>query len=701
MEGDLGEEITVRAPTRLQSWPSSGRGGMVTVVDSKELEASGGRTLQEALRQLPGVNLADEQGNSSQQDLSIRGFTASSVTGLPQGLSVFVDGVRVNEPTVEEVNFDLIPLADVERVEIIHGPSAIFGRNTIGGAVNIITRRGDSTPHIDASVQTGSWGSQEVRARASGPVGALDGYLSLREFSEDGWRVAGGAKGAGLFGKLGLRRQDSDVTLSYQVQADNLQEPGALPQSMLVVDPRQNYTPGDYFQPRLQLVTLNLHQRLAPELTIAANGFFRSLDSKQYNANYVSPDTVLNQSVRSFGGTVQLEHQMSIGVVRNQLTAGADVGHNSVHILVDEAPNAQFGTSPETGAPLPSLLSDLTDSQFAIGLFIQDHARIRAGPLAGLGATAALRFDRITHDIVDASPVNPGNATGKMAFDGVVPAAAVTWEFAQKWVASVSYTGGFRAPAFLELTCANPSAPCVGLQAGLAPDPSLAPLHPVRSQSYEVGVSGSPAEGATARLNLFWVEVHDDIYSVATPGSATTVFFQNVGNTRRQGLELRLGYERGILGVDLGYSYLLATFESDLTLATGRTQSGVETVKPGDQLPLNPNHHLDLDGRVSVLPWLVLSAGVLYTGSQYYQGDEANAEAKLPPYLTLQAGAVARWKMWGRWTASLRFVNLLNASYQTFGTFAPDGRFPGNPIVPFLTPGPPLRFTVGLRWELE
>src|SRR5438093_10045100 len=83
---------------------------------------------------LPGVSLQSEQGNRLQPDLSLRGFTISPVTGLPPGLSVFLDGVRLNEPTVEEVNFDLIPLEDVDRVDVIRGPSVLFGRNTLGGA---------------------------------------------------------------------------------------------------------------------------------------------------------------------------------------------------------------------------------------------------------------------------------------------------------------------------------------------------------------------------------------------------------------------------------------------------------------------------------------------------------------------------------------------------------------------------------------
>src|SRR5256886_17154565 len=79
---------------------------------------------------------------SGQLDVSLRGFQVSPVIGLPQGVTVYVDGVRANEPDAHEVNFDLLPLEDVERVEVVYGPSVLLGRNALGAAVNLVTRRG-------------------------------------------------------------------------------------------------------------------------------------------------------------------------------------------------------------------------------------------------------------------------------------------------------------------------------------------------------------------------------------------------------------------------------------------------------------------------------------------------------------------------------------------------------------------------------
>ncbi|HEY6098244.1 MAG TPA: TonB-dependent receptor [Anaeromyxobacter sp.] len=685
------EEISVFAPARLpRRWR---RGGLyVKSVDLDELQASGARTVQEALQSFPGIHLSDEQGNPLQQDLSMRGLSASPVTGLSQGVSVFVDGVRVNEPAVEEVNFDLLPLADVERVEIIRGPHAIFGRNALGGAIHLFTRRGSSTPTAEVQLEGASWLHQEVQARAAGPLGPLDAHLSFTESSERGWRDDETSRGLRAFGKVGLLRGDTDLALSYQYQVDRLEQPGSLPLSMLREDRSQNYTAGDFFRPILHLVTLNARQELGAGLSLAANAHLRSLDAEQFNASWSAANTRMLNRSRTVGGAVQLEHQARLGAVRSQAITGIEGTRSSVGIRVHEEANERFAASD------PALIGDLADTQLGFGAFAQEQVQVAHGPLSGLRAIAALRFDWISHDITDASPPSSsGNATGAAAYARWVPALEARWTSAQRWSASASWSEGFRAPAFLELTCANPLAPCVGLQAGVAPDATLTRLRPVRSRSFEVGVTAFPLDGFTAALTAFRIDLHDDIYSV-TAADTTRIYFQNVGDTRRQGLELAARVERGPVRVDLGYAWIRATFESDLGLATPRLQGGSEQVRPGDRLPQIPEHKLDLEARVRALAWLGVSAGFQLVGAQFLRGDEANVAPRLAAYRTLRAGVEARW---GRWTAALRAANILSARYETFGTFATNGRNPAGGIEPFLTPGQPMRVVLSVRWELD
>src|SRR2546425_11508995 len=159
---EASEEIVVIGRLPQSPRPPSSVPAAVQVLDAEELRRSGVPGLPDALAgQVPGLSLSDEQGNSYQPDLSLRGFQATSVTGVPQGVSVFLDGVRVNEPTAEEINFDLLPTEDVERIEVVPGPSVLFGRNTLAGALILVTRRGQEGIAGFADVAAGSAGFEK------------------------------------------------------------------------------------------------------------------------------------------------------------------------------------------------------------------------------------------------------------------------------------------------------------------------------------------------------------------------------------------------------------------------------------------------------------------------------------------------------------------------------------------------------------
>src|SRR5438309_5680162 len=124
----------VRLPTVREL--ARGLAGRTATLHAADLDARGVRSLADALEQLPGVTTSDELGAPGQLDVTLRGFQVSPTIGLPQGVTVYLDGVRANEPDAHEVNFDLLPLEDVERVEVVYGPSVLLGRNALGAAVN-------------------------------------------------------------------------------------------------------------------------------------------------------------------------------------------------------------------------------------------------------------------------------------------------------------------------------------------------------------------------------------------------------------------------------------------------------------------------------------------------------------------------------------------------------------------------------------
>src|SRR6266705_5508886 len=176
----------VRLPTVREL--ARGLAGRTATLQAADLDARGVRSLADALEQLPGVTTSDELGATGQLDVSLRGFQVSPVIGLPQGVTVYVDGVRANEPIAHEVNFDLLPLEDVDRVEVVYGPSVLLGRNSLGAAVNLVTRRGTAPGQGELEVSGGSFGRAEVRVRAGAKTGVWDYYGGGRFEREDGWR---------------------------------------------------------------------------------------------------------------------------------------------------------------------------------------------------------------------------------------------------------------------------------------------------------------------------------------------------------------------------------------------------------------------------------------------------------------------------------------------------------------------------------
>lgn len=684
------------APARLPGapLPLSHVPGSVQIIPGEAMRDAGTATLQDYLIRLPGVTLNDEQGNRVQPDLSFRGFQTTPVTGVPQGISVFVDGVRVNEPAVEEVNFDLIPLEDVERVELIRGPSAIFGRNSLGGALNIITRRGGEAREIVPEIEGGSFGRQKYRVRLSGPAAPFDYYLSGTFFEEDGWRDVSAVRIGKLFAKVGFLRGDTDATLSFQRAENRIEQPGSLPLSDLRRDRTLNFTRGDFFKPLLNLGTLTVRQQLTEQASLSVNAFGRTLEAEQFNVNLIGPNTRSFNHTISAGNTVQLDYDATLLGRSHRLTLGFEYAHHDVAVTV---------FAEERDEPGRELDSKVRDNEHTFAMYLQDTVELakdlfRTGDV--LIVTAGARWDWLRHDIGDASPpADRPNAAGTRSFSRVDPRFGVNYNLTPAAGFYFSFAQGFRAPAFLELTCSSPSAVCPGLQAGVAPDP---PLKAVKANHYEVGARLKPRPWLGVELALFRTDVTDDISAVA-PTGATGLFFQNVGDTRRQGLELSIqaNVDRR-WGVHASYTYTEATFRDTLDLATPRFTSDcsrppcMDHVRKGNDLPLVARHRLNASVEHHVAPWLTLWLSGAFVGAERLRGDEANVERPLSPYAVLSGGARLRWQAL---TAFVAIQNVLNEEYETFGTFARNAKLPGAPVERFLTPAAPIHVTGGLSYR--
>jgi outer membrane cobalamin receptor len=229
----------------------------VIVITADDIKTLGAKTIQEALQYQTGMVLYDQVGNDFQSTIDMRGFNGQPVTTTV----VVVDGVRINEPDFNTINFDLIPIEDIERIPKAPAPLDLFSRwygGALGGVINITTKRGRTEePHFGVSLGGGSFGRQKYGFTTDGllPFGNLDYYFNVSRELTDGFRDATGGRITRLAGKLGYRLGDStDATLSYTHVLDHLKQAGSLPDSLLHLDRDGNLTPGDFTSSNLNLV---------------------------------------------------------------------------------------------------------------------------------------------------------------------------------------------------------------------------------------------------------------------------------------------------------------------------------------------------------------------------------------------------------------------------------------------------------------
>ncbi|HEY8311321.1 MAG TPA: TonB-dependent receptor, partial [Gemmatimonadaceae bacterium] len=582
--------------------------------------APGPASAAEILGQLPGVSMVDDQGSRMQPTLNLRGFTLSPVVGIPQGVSVFLDGVRINEPDAQELNFDLVPMEAVSHAELVRGPAALFGKNSLAGALLLTTKRGDAAPALNAEVETGAFGYHGVTVTGGGigsvaGVHDVDAYIMARASDERGWRDDTGARTGMLFANIGRKRDSSDVSFTAMYAHDRALLAGSLPESWLRTDPQANFTSGDFFEPHLLHLALS-GERTLPFGTMRGNLFFRRNNVEQFNVNLDAPSTRSLTDNRSTGGTAEwsaLSHVNGHGL---SLTIGTEYSRNDVgyHTFAETTPSSD--TLPAGCDQKSGLCEHAEVPEDDAAFYAQGVLEV----LSNLSLTAAARADYVRIPFRDLR--NPAN-NGTNVFRQVSPRVGLAYRPNALTNVYASVSTGFRAPAALELACADENAPC-SLPSALGDDP---PLDPVTVITYEGGFDRRLGTGRIG-VSAYRTDVRNDIVFVAS--TLTAGFFQNIARTRRQGVEITGDAEFPAgFRVNASYAYLDATYLSTVALASAVDGN---VARPGDQFPLSPAHQgtLGLEN-THAFRASVLSAGLSFkaVSSQFLRGDDANREQPL------------------------------------------------------------------------
>lgn len=261
--------------------------GNVQTLTQDDIEGSVNRSLPELLKtQLASVNLNDVQNNPFQPDLQYRGFTASPLLGLPQGISVYLNGGRVNEAFGDTVHWDLMPLDAIDTVSLYSGSNPLFGQNTLGGALALTTKTGFSFNANEIDLQAGQFGQKAASVESGGNNDHWAYYVNLNHYEEDGWRDYSPSEVQQLFTSLAYKSDKMHLDMNLFMADNELLGNGASPIELLDIEGREAvYTHPDQTNNELTHVNITGDFVLTNTLSLTANMFYRDTQTQSINGD--------------------------------------------------------------------------------------------------------------------------------------------------------------------------------------------------------------------------------------------------------------------------------------------------------------------------------------------------------------------------------------------------------------------------------
>ncbi len=687
---------------------------------SKDLEKSQTLGLTDFMnRNLGSVTINDAQNNPLQADIQYRGYTLSPLLGLPQGLAVYQNGVRINEPFGDSMNWDVLPESSIASINLIGGANPVFGLNTLGGSLSITTKNGFT--HKGHSLETygGSFG-RTVSTFESGNNNGTWGYFITGEyFNEDGWRDASPSDALNLFGAVSYRNDNTTLDLTLNQANTDLIGNGSVPAELLELDRSAVFTSPDKTDNEMTMLDLEATHWLTNSIQISGNTFYRrnktgsfNGDGSEYttgggnlqqdgadiedqsgnsvtalNANGTERNAINNISNREqegFGANIQTTFIADLFGRQNQFIFGGGYQQG----LIDFTSAVEIASLTCTFSGVDCTTAGADRSTVGSGIFIPEegnnikaHNRIWSlyatdtlSITDKLALTASVRFNHSHIVLGDRSseyalsaPANPAALNGEHEFHRLNPAFGITYNFNRNNGVYGSYSESSRAPTPIELLCAREGDPCSLPNAFLA-DP---PLNQVVTKGFDGGFRGVFKNGINYNIGAFHSINNDDIIFGTTGGAtANTGFFRNVGDTRRFGTEVGLsGVLKKKLDWYLNYSFVDATFQDSFTTNSANhplaDANGKIQVQAGDRIPGIPEHSFKLGGLYSFNEKLSVGANMIYNSTQVLRGDESNQLAPVDGYAVVNLNG--KYNINKTFTVFARVNNLFDTDYETFG----------------------------------
>lgn len=635
------------------------------------------------INNMQGVTVSDMTGNPWQPEINFRGYSSTPLLGNAQGLSTYVDGVRVNESFGDVTLWDKIPSFAIGNMQLVPGSNPVYGLNTLGGAIAIQTKNGRDNQGIGLEYEFGSWGRQRALIEAGGVSkdGSVDYMIGYQHLTENGWRKNSPNHLNQLFAKTGWQNESTRLDLTYIGTDNNLIGNGFTPEFLLRGDRDQIHTRPDFTNNYSHFLALNGSHWMNDTTMFSGNIYYRKSNRTTRNGDGWEADfedvegrnayldglglgedaevkgSVMNRTKTkqdTYGFTAQMAKNDDLFGLKNNFIVG--VGYDYSLIRFKQGGQANAGAYEDgddevvfnpgvfdgsrkvvlggRGALPFQQTTGLTGKQYTARLFTSDTLSLT--DQWHLNAGASWNFTRVDNvDTFRGSNV-PETLTAKDSYTRLNPSVGLTYTPTAMTSWFGSYSESSRAPTSIELGCSNPAYPCL-LPAQMADDP---PLNQVVAKTYEFGGRGNLTEDIRWNAGIYRSVNHDDIQFTAANTLTGAGYFKNIGRTVREGVDFGLSGNVDKLKWSASYSYVRATYDTDVTFvnpgnstaitaeqATALGNENLEgqyTARKGDRIPSIPQHQLKLRAQYQVTPDWNVGSNIIGFSDHYVWGNENN-----------------------------------------------------------------------------
>ena len=693
----------------------------IQTVNGQEINQQAGVSVADYMvNNLQGVTVNEVGGNPYQLEINFRGYNATPISGNPQGLSVYVDGVRMNQPFSNTVLWDLIPDFSIESMQMVAGSNPVYGLNTLGGAISMQTKSGRTFNKKAIDFSAGSWGRQTSLMEAGGisEDGSYDYYIGYQHFTEDGWRDYSPSHVNQLFTKVGWESDTSRYEVSYSGAHNLLIGNGLTPKDLLGSDLEGIHTLEDETKNNYGKLVLSATEFWDDATMFSGNAYWLRSDRKTGNGDlndeYANPGD--DEGVQNATGTKQDAYGANGQITfdqdwlgrRNQLIVGVALESSIIKFAQTEQEQATLLANGFFGGALGDVeqTTGLTGKTKSAGLFATNTHSLN--DRWDINTAARYNFIQVNNEDTFNPAGGATSLTGNAHYERINPSVGLTFHPNDNYTTYASYSESNRAPTSIELGCSNEAQPC-NLPTQMADDP---PLEMVVAKTVEFGARGKIANNMSWNAAIYSGKNQDDILFVYANASNGLGYFTNVDETTREGIDLGFSGQFDDLSLEVNYGFVMARYGSDFTIANEvNTSSDGDAIqiKDGDYLPNIPKHHMKIRANYRINPSWFVGATVSAFSKSYMMGNENQGhdasqgiQGETPGYAVMNLDS--QYYIGENWQLSLKAINIFDNEYYTGGRLAEtrvqtDRSFGNEREVASLIPGAPRAAWLGLRYE--